>query len=159
MLNRPPRRSRRGGFLLRGVRGCWNPVGQQAGHDVESPSSCLSSLGRIGGQPGVCATANSLLFASIDGFRGEAMIRHDAITPGVLSQTPALDLDEDEHRATAHDQIDLDSRGADVARDDAISSRFEKSGGARFTFTPQFLSSIRHGSIRREGSARGGRVG
>ncbi len=102
---------------------------------------------------------NSPLFPFVDGLGGQAMTRDGAITSDELPDASALDLDEDEHRPATDDQIDLDATGADVARDDAISSRFEKLGGSRLTNLSQFLSWIRHGSIRREAFALVDRVG
>jgi hypothetical protein len=70
-------------------------------------------------QPGSGASAKALLFASIDRFSRTAM--------SIGAST--LDLDEDQQRPASCHEIDLDSIGAYVPRDDAISSRLEESGG------------------------------
>jgi hypothetical protein len=140
MFDRPPCRPRHGGFLLGLARSGWVPVTEQTGHDVESALAGSSGFDRIGGQPDMGAMTKAPLFSFIDCLCGQAMVRHRTGAPAGWSHPSALDLDEGEHRTPAHDQIDLDAVGADVARDDAIPSRFEKSGGSSFTFVSQILS-------------------
>lgn len=90
-------------------------IHKNAGHDIEAVLDHARCLRRSGREPGACAVAKASLLARVDRFRGLAVARTAA----------GLDLDEREHAAPSHDQIDLDAIGADVACDDAITSRSE----------------------------------
>ncbi len=95
-----------------------------------------TGLDRIRGQPGVCTASQSTLLAFVDRLGRIAM----------AADPPSLDLDENEQAAPAGDQIDLDAIGADVARDNAISSGLEESGGLSFALASEPLTLIRHAS-------------
>lgn len=141
MFDRPPYRFRHGGLFFDSADLDGRISRQQARHHVKTPLPSSSCFDWIGCQPGVGTATESPLLSFVDGFGRVCM------PPAACSCAPALDLDEDEGRPMACDQIDLDAIGADVACDDAIPSRFEKMGGGCFACVSQFLSWIRHGPV------------
>lgn len=142
MFDRPPRRFRRGGFVLgsgrfdRGFGLRAESRVEQAGYDVESATACLPGLGRVRRQPRMGTPPESTLLAFIDRFGSVA----------VPARTPTLDLDEDQQLRAPHDKVDLDAIRADVACDDAISLGLEEAGGLIFARATQPLAVVRHAS-------------
>ncbi len=138
MFDRPARLEWRAGF----VSGCALFVRQlpveKAGHDVEAAVAGASRLAWMGREPGVSAATQPTLFAFVDGL--------GRITMNMADRTSTLHFDEDQRRSAADDQVDFDALRTDVARDDAIPSVFEKSGGSVFARASEFLARIRHGS-------------
>jgi len=89
-------------------------------------------------QPGKRTASEAALLAEVDRLGRRA----------VEARATRLDLDEDQPSTVARDQVDLDPIGADVARDDAIPSFFEESGGSRFPLASESLTVLRHGPTR-----------
>jgi len=77
---------------------------------------------RVGVKPGGGSPNQPGAFAGIHGLLGWPQ----------APPTPRLDLDEDDERAAAGDQIDLDAAGSNVACDDAITSPPQVRGCALF---------------------------
>ena len=90
--------------------------------------------------------SKSSLFAQVHGLGGLA----------VAGGAACFDLDENEHRAAPHDQIELDAIGADVARDDAITSLGEIPSGGVFAEAPERRAAVvsRSASRLRQGVRR-----
>ncbi len=158
MFDRPARPLRRAGFVSgpgfrnRARRGgrfvARRAIAEQnAGHDVEPVSLGARRLGRMGREPGARAAPQSTLFARVHGFRRE----------GMISAAPRLHLDEHEQRAAPGDQIDLDPIGADVARDDAITSRREMARRGVFSEAPERGQAVGRAARRARGLVRGRR--
>lgn len=150
MLDRPARPFRRAGLVsgpaVRSVARSWRPrpasrgpFEQDAGHDVEAVSLGSLRLCRMGREPCAHSVAQAPLLARVHRFgRG-----------GVIRAAPRLHFDEDQECPASRDQVDLDAIGADVARDDAITSRREMARSGVFAETPE----------RRAAAGRGARTG
>lgn len=129
MLDGPARPRRRAGRVFGHCFVRWprSPGEKNAGHDVEAVSKSALRFGRAARQPGARAVSKTSLFAQIHGLGGLA----------VAGGAACFDLDENEHRAPPHDQIEFDAIGADVARDDAITSLGEIASGGVFAEAPE----------------------
>ena len=138
MLDRPARPFRRAGLVSGPVIrraaccSCHLPARgaifeQNAGHDVEAVSLRSLGLRRLGREPCARSVAQASLLARVHGFGRD----------GVIRSAPRLHLDEDQQRPAPRDQVDLDAIGADVARDDAITSRREMTRSGVFAETPE----------------------
>ncbi len=126
MFNRPPCRSRRGGFVL----GLAHSI-EEARHDIEAASPASARLLGICIEPGVGAAAEPALLAVIDGFRSQTVTLMKATVrshfeAGRMRSTSALHFDKHERGTASNNQVDLDAIRADVACDDAIPSCFEE---------------------------------
>jgi len=146
MFKRPPRILRERGVVVSGAvnigpRSC--TCVKEAGDDIKAQSSPCSRAGLVP-EPGDRASPQPRLLARIDCLRSTAMAA-ESFGPGRSSR-----LHFHDHQAVAalRDQIDLDPRGPDVARDDLIPSRFEITSGARLSFFSESLSIVGHRASR-----------
>lgn len=136
MFDRPACRFRRAGFVLGPKcldRGIGTGIGvENTGHDVEAAVAGSPGFDRVRGQPGMRTAPQSTLLAFVDRLRCMAM----------SAGAPTLDLDENEQSPATRDQVDLDAICSDVARDDAISSGLEESGGSSFALASEPLTGL-----------------